>query len=144
MKKLLLFFVAVSMLSCSSDDNKSANNTVPTLSLVGNWKLQSIVKGNGEELDLNQCDNGYKTTFRADGTVTDYYNCSDGDYSDTSHYNVVGNILTFIVPNETPDGQTVTVKATILSANSLMIKFKIFYYSTDGNVNGNTVTYIPL
>jgi len=98
MKKLLLLFVAFTMLGCSDDDSKTSDNNLYKGDLIGSWKIINSTFNGYENVDTSDCNNTqpnvqgvywtfvfnnnmeYKATSSCDGSTIDYgtYTSSDG------------------------------------------------------------------
>jgi len=141
---MLLLFIATAFVGCSKDDENARIEDQPTnIDIVGTWRIVNIVEPDGSALVLNECDNAFKTDFLSTGVLTDYYNCSGSISEDNMGYNVSGDVLTVVAPNETPNGQDVTVRYKIKERTASSLKVKTVYNSIDGDVNGNTIFYAP-
>jgi hypothetical protein len=103
MKKLLLLFVAITMLSCSDDDSKTTENNLYTGDLVGSWKIINSTFNGYNDVDVSMCDDPnpeaigarwtyvfndameYKLTSTCDGSTIDY-----------GTYTIANGTLTFL------------------------------------------------
>ena len=113
-KKLsLIFLMAVVLIGCSKDDDKS-----DSASLIGTWKA-TAEKLNGQPIILDACDLKTTVTFT---TTTIKVVGFDGDnceerYEMAGTYTRNGNTL-----NLSMEGETMAVEITKLTATTLIIK----------------------
>lgn len=108
MKKLLLLFIGITALSCSSDDPETLT-TIEDLS--GEWKEASIrIYEDGETHNIGECvesPNAKIFTFNNDGTLTIYNACEGAltDYIYTCSYTFEDGELTIF--NQSPVAQEI-------------------------------------
>jgi len=91
MKNLILLCIALSLNSCSQNDENQKNEN----SIYGTWKLVAVYSnvGNGEN-EWNSVDNGYTYIIDTDNSFesTKYNECSSGKIE----VNAITNTLSFI------------------------------------------------
>ena len=140
MKKLflLLSFVAVSLTSCSNDDDSSSSVAVNEANLMKKWYYVSYeVAGQTIPYDNFACAKDY-TEFKANGVLEEYtvYSCDpiDAD-TDTGTWSLSGNTI-----SGTIFGETVTGTVSSLTATTLQIT-DTFDFDDDGTDDTVKVNY---
>jgi hypothetical protein len=100
MKKLLLLFMSLSVLTaCSSDDDTSEEEEP----IVGSWFIVEVNNVPGSDFTLSDCNKNSTMTFNADGTATSVFhaevegNCVAGAPTNSSWNNQNG-IYTITLP----------------------------------------------
>jgi len=113
MKKLLLLlsFVAVSLTSCSNDDDSSSTVAVNEANLMKKWYYVSYeVAGQTIPYDNLECGRDYMQ-FKADDVVEDYYvnSCDplDAD-TDLGTWSLSGNTITLTFEGDEPTSATIS------------------------------------
>ena len=140
MKKLLLLlsFVAVSLTSCSNDDDSSSTVAVNEANLMKKWYYVSYeVAGQTIPYDNLECGRDYMQ-FKADDVVEDYYvnSCDplDAD-TDLGTWSLSGNTI-----SGTIFGETVTGTVSSLTATTLQIT-DTFDFDDDGTDETVKINY---
>jgi hypothetical protein len=140
MKKLLLLlsFVAVSLTSCSNDDDSSSTVAVNEANLMKKWYYVSYeVAGQTIPYDNLECGRDYMQ-FKADDVVEDYYvnSCDplDAD-TDLGTWSLSGTTI-----SATFFGSTVTGTVSSLTATTLQIT-DTFDFDDDGTDETVKINY---
>ena len=140
MKKLLLLlsFVAVSLTSCSNDDDSSSTVAVNEANLMKKWYYVSYeVAGQTIPYDNLECGRDYMQ-FKADDVVEDYYvnSCDplDAD-TDLGTWSLSGTTI-----SGTIFGETVTGTVSSLTATTLQIT-DTFDFDDDGTDETVKINY---
>ena len=140
MKKLLLLlsFVAVSLTSCSNDDDSSSTVAVNETNLMKKWYYVSYeVAGQTIPYDNLECGRDY-IQFKANDVVEDYYvnSCDplDAD-TDLGTWSLSGTTI-----SATFFGSTVTGTVSSLTATTLQIT-DTFDFDEDGTDDTVKVNY---
>ena len=140
MKKLLLLlsFVAVSLTSCSNDDDSSSTVAVNETNLMKKWYYVSYeVAGQTIPYDNLECGRDYMQ-FKADDVVEDYYvnSCDplDAD-TDLGTWSLSGTTV-----SATFFGSTVTGTVSSLTATTLQIT-DTFDFDDDGTDETVKINY---
>jgi len=140
MKKLLLLlsFVAVSLTSCSNDDDSSSTVAVNETNLMKKWYYVSYeVAGQTIPYDNLECGRDYMQ-FKADDVVEDYYvnSCDplDAD-TDLGTWSLSGTTI-----SATFFGSTVTGTVSSLTATTLQIT-DTFDFDDDGTDETVKINY---
>ena len=140
MKKLLLLlsFVAVSLTSCSNDDDSSSTVAVNEANLMKKWYYVSYeVAGQTIPYDNLECGRDYMQ-FKADDVVEDYYvnSCDplDAD-TDLGTWSLSGTTV-----SATFFGSTVTGTVSSLTATTLQIT-DTFDFDDDGTDETVKINY---
>lgn len=102
MKKFLLLFAVLAVLSCNNDDDTASTDnglhTPYTGSILGTWSTTELwINGNAINLECDAVpfDENYTYNFMEDGTFTVIFNCNAAaGVINTGTYTTAGNVLT--------------------------------------------------
>lgn len=136
MKKsiLLLTFLTLSLLSCSSDDS---TDSVDKSLLIGKWEIISI-SSNNETLNLSNCSTGTYKEYKTDNKYYEHYVCGTTNYLETSEYSVSNNQITYVLDEPGLDEPIFRVNIDELTQNSLTTSFQ---YNENGLVYNNRTVF---
>lgn len=150
MKKIILFFSLLSIISCSSDDsaqpvdpNNNGNATPETMLKTDLWKTVSYTT-NGQTYEFVDCYNttgdaahymfrtyNFNNEFVDDDTYVSFSNC-DYNWESTGAYTFENNVITLDF-----NGDVWTGNVTFLTNTRIKIDFTS---ATQGNVTGTSLT----
>jgi hypothetical protein len=143
MKKLLLLFSLLAIISCSKSDNGTENSS--SSNLIGKWKL---ISRNG--VAISSCEAQYpflilnSNNIGTEGEARLMPNGSCIDDSRDIQFSVTGNELFVKEINTNPSNYIFETKRTIVSNNGSALKLKIFNVRQSGPSGQVTDEAIPL
>ena len=127
MKKTFLFFSAILIFGCSSDDNDNSNSS----SMEGRWNLTSM-SFQGVEQDLNSCD--LETYIELNNSGTGIYYLYYTDWPDNPE----------IEPCGLDEMYDITFANTSSNTYSMDVDFEESVSSGTATVNNNVLTFSGL
>ena len=127
MKKTFLFFSAILIFGCSSDDNDNSNSS----SIEGRWNLTSM-SFQGVEQDLNSCD--LETYIELNNSGTGIYYLYYTDWPDNPE----------IEPCGLDEMYDITFANTSSNTYSMDVDFEESVSSGTATVNNNVLTFSGL
>ena len=120
-KKLFLFIFTGALIACSSDDNNDIDDTA---SIIGNWKLTSLLEDGVEQVEDGDCDEFIiftSSTFQL--KYFDGDDCAIEEKDDPISYTLKGNTITFTNPD---DNSTLSINIIELTLSTLKLRQEIF------------------
>ena len=127
MKKTFLFFSAILIFGCSSDDNDNSNSS----SIEGRWNLTSM-SFQGVEQDLNSCD--LETYIELNNSGTGIYYLYYTDWPDNPEIEPCGLDVMY----------DITFANTSSNTYSMDVDFEESVASGTATVNNNVLTFSGL
>lgn len=100
MKKLLLLFLSLSILTACSNDDDTSEEEEP---IVGSWFIVEVNNVPGSDFTLSECNKNSTMTFNENGTATSVFhaevegNCVAGTPTNTT-WNNQGGVYTITIP----------------------------------------------
>lgn len=136
MKKLNLLFgilIAVTILSCSSDDDDSNSNES---TILGEWILVNQIY-DGQNENLSDCELQETLTFNSDGTLISYYTDNDPCefFTEIQQYELNGDELKILF------GQNSDFRFNVLTLSTTELSIENFYRNGETLEENNRTIY---
>jgi hypothetical protein len=144
MKKLLFLFTAITLFSCSKNEDDNSAST--TSNIVGKWHLTSILE-DGKPITGYTCNTDYDIDeFTSDGRVIAKYSKENSSkvciqYTENSNYTISENILTDVEKKGDIKIYEAKYKIKELTATSLKLEEISEFYADDNGNNPMTATF---
>lgn len=141
MKKLNLIFgilIGVTILSCSSDDDSSKQQTISAneSTIIGKWILVNQIY-NGQNENLSSCELQETLTFNSNGTLISYYTDHDpcDFFTENQQFELDGNELKILF------GENSDFRYNVMNLNATELSFKNFYRNGETLEENYRTTY---
>lgn len=124
MKKIIILFLAIIIVSCSSDDDSTIDYSNE---ILGFYELTSMTEEDGTEIDVtDMCNWATHYEFTGGGEIIETHICDDETSYFTSGYEVNGDKLKWIVYDEMAPGQDYVIEYDIITLNSEKLVIRSF------------------